>query len=63
MHPDTYVFLAGERIADLRRDADRRRLIFRAARGGRVTILYREPSAPVIASSGRRPLTGHRGAG
>ena len=60
MHPDTYVFLAGERIADLRRDADRRRL---TARGLRATILYREPSAPVVASSGRAPLTGHRGAG
>jgi hypothetical protein len=63
MHPDTYVFLAGERIADLRRDADRRRLTSQVARGGRATILYREPSAPVVASSSRTPLTGHRGAG
>jgi len=62
MHPDTYVFLAGERIADLRRDADRRRLTSQAARVRRPTILYREPSAPVVRSSGRTPLT-HRGAG
>lgn len=63
MHPDTYVFLVGERIADLRRDADRRRLTSPAARDGRATILYREPSAPALASPGRAPLTGHRGAG
>lgn len=63
MHPDTFVFLAGERIADLRRDADRRRLTSPAARDGRATILYREPSAPALASPGRAPLTGHRGAG
>lgn len=63
MHPDTYVFLAGERIADLRRDADRRRMTSQAARGGRATILYREPSALVVAASSRAPLTGHRGAG
>ena len=63
MHPDTYVFLVGERIADLRRDADRRRLTSQAAPGGRATILHREPSAPAVASSGRAPLTGHRGAG
>ena len=63
MHPDTYVFLAGERIADLRRDADRRRLTSQAARGGRATTPYREPAAPVVAPSSRTPLTGHRGAG
>ena len=63
MHPDTYAFLAGERIADLRREADRRRLTSQAARSGRATILYRDPSAPVVASSSRTPLTGHRGAG
>ena len=63
MHPDTYAFLAGERIADLQRDADRRRLTSKAARGGRATILYREPSAPVAASSSRAPLTRQRGAG
>ena len=62
MHPDTYFFLAGERIADLHRDADRRRLTSHGARGGRATILHREPSAPIVASSGRTPLTG-RGAG
>ena len=62
MHPDTYAFLAGERIADLLGDADRRRLTSQAARG-RATILYREPSAPVAASASRTPLTGHRGAG
>ena len=63
MHPDIYVLLAGERIADLRRDAERSRLTSQAARGGRATILYREPPAPVPASSSRTPLTGHRGAG
>lgn len=63
MHPDTYVFLAGERIADLQRDADRRRLTSRAARGGRATILIHDPPAPVAASSVRRPLPGQRGAG
>lgn len=63
MHPDTYLFLAGERIADLRRDADRRRLTSQAVRGGRATILHREPSAPAVASSSQAPLPGHRGAG
>lgn len=63
MHPDTYAFLAGERIADIQRDADRRRLASQAARGGRATILYRERPAPVAASSSRAPLTGQRGAG
>lgn len=62
MHPDTYAFLAGERIADIQRDADRRRLTSQAARGGRATILYREPSKPVAASSSRAPLSGQRGA-
>ena len=63
MHPDTYVFLAGERIADLRRDADRGRLTSQAARGGRATSLHREPPTRAVASSGRAPLTSHRGAG
>ena len=63
MHPDTYAFLAGERIASLQRDADRRRLTSQAARGGRATILYRKPSAPVTASSSRAPVNGQRGAG
>jgi hypothetical protein len=63
MHPDTYVFLAGERIAELRRDADRSRLTSQAARGDRATILYRERPAPAVASATRTPLTGHRGAG
>ena len=63
MHPDTYVFFAGERIAALRRDADRRRLTSRAARGGRATMLYRDPPAHVVAPSVRRPMPGHRGAG
>jgi len=62
MHPDTYVFLAGERIADLRRDADVRRLTSQAARTRRAAILSREPSAPVARSSGRTPFT-HRGVG
>jgi hypothetical protein len=63
MHPDTYAFLAGERVADLRRDADRRRLASQATHGGRATSLHREPSGPVVASSGRTPLTGNRSAG
>jgi len=63
MHPDTYVFLAGERIADLRRDADQGRLTSPSDRGGRATVLYREPSAPVVAASWLTRLTGHRGAG
>jgi hypothetical protein len=61
MHPDTYVFLAGERIADLRRDADVRRLTSEPARG-RWTILSREPSAPVARSSDRTRFL-HRGVG
>jgi hypothetical protein len=63
MHPDTYVFLAGERIADLRRDADHRRLTSQAAHGLRATVLYGKPSARAVGSSSRTPLTGHRGAG
>lgn len=56
MHPDTYLFLAGERIADLHRDADRRRLTFRR---GRPTIHHREPSVPAATAT----RMGHRGAG
>lgn len=63
MHPDTYAFLAGERIADIQRDADRRRLTSQVARGGRATILYRKPPRPMAASSSRAPVTGQRGAG
>lgn len=60
MHPDTYLFLARERIADLHRDADRRRQI-RVAVGERATIHHREASAPVGVPG--TPLTGQRGAG
>jgi hypothetical protein len=61
MHPDTYLFLAGERIADLQRDADRRRRTPRAVSGERATIHHREPvgSAGVACT----PVTGPRGAG
>ena len=59
MHPDTYVFLAGERIADIQRDADHRRLSSQVARRDRATIHHREPSAPRAAS----PTTGRQGAG
>jgi hypothetical protein len=56
MHPDTYVFLAGERIADIQRDADRRRLASQVARARRATTPHREPLAPVTASPTRTPL-------
>ena len=59
MHPDTYAFLAGERIAELHRDADPRRLTSQVARGGRATIHHREPSTPPSAS----PTVGRQGAG
>jgi hypothetical protein len=61
MHPDTFLFLAGERIADLRRDADRRRRMPRVFPGGRATIHHREPMAPVGVAC--TPMTGERGAG
>ena len=61
MNPDTYLFLARERIADLHRDADRRRLATRVAAGGRATIHHREAPAP--AAVPRMPPTGQRGAG
>lgn len=61
MHPDTYIFLAGERIADLHRDADRRRQSSRVAHVGRATIHHREQ--PAAAGVPRTPLTGPRGAG
>ena len=62
MHPDAYAFLAGERIADIQRDADRRRLASHLARRGRGTVFHREPSAPA-ASSRRTPVSDSRGAG
>ncbi len=61
MHPDTYLFLAGERIADLHRDADRRRRTTHVALSGRATIHHREGPAPVGVPCA--PLTGQRGAG
>jgi hypothetical protein len=61
MHPDTYLFLANERIADLHRDADRRRQTNRVAVGWRATIHHREAPAPVGVPG--TPLTGQRGAG
>ena len=63
MHPDTYVFLAGERIADIRRDADRRRLTSQIAHGARATIHHRESSTAVAPAPIPTPLTGRRGAG
>lgn len=63
MHPDTYVFLAGERIADLHREADRRRLTSRATGGGRPTIHRREPSASAAVPRATATRIGHRGAG
>jgi hypothetical protein len=63
MHPDTYVFLAGERIAEIQRDADLRRLSSQVTRGGRATIHHREPSDSSAAPSACAPLTGQRGAG
>lgn len=61
MHPDTYLFLAGERIADLHRDADRRRQTIRIAVGGRATIHHREAPAPAAVPC--TPMTGQRGVG
>lgn len=60
MHPDTYSFLAGERIADLHRDAARRRQTTRSALLGRATIHHRD-ALPAVGASGT-PLTGQRGA-
>jgi transposase len=55
MHPITSIFLAGERIADLHRDADRRRQASAARRPGSATIHHR-PSATRPAFSGT-PVT------
>ena len=61
MHPDTYLFLAGERIADLHRDAERRRQTTRIALPGRATIHHRRAPAAVGATC--TTVTGERGAG
>ena len=61
MHPDTYLFLAGERIADLRRDADRQRRAVPVGPTGRATIHHRDPVSGVGVPCA--PLTGQRGAG
>lgn len=61
MHPDTYLFLAGERIADLRRDADRHRRAVNVGVRGQATIHHREPVSAVGAPCA--PLTGQGGAG
>ena len=45
MHPITSLFLADDRIADLHRDADRRRLVSIPARPTRGTV-HRPPPAP-----------------
>jgi hypothetical protein len=45
MHPITSLFLAGDHIADLHRDADRRRLASRATQPGRETI-HHPPARP-----------------
>jgi hypothetical protein len=61
MHPDTYLFLAGERIADLQRDADRRRRTPRVVPGRRATIHHRQAVAAVGVAC--TPMSGERGAG
>jgi hypothetical protein len=59
MHPITSIFLAGEKIADLHRDADLRRLASTARRPGGPTTHHR-PSAIRPAFSGTTtPLTEH----
>jgi len=64
MHPDTYHFFANERIAGLRRDADRLRLVGLAAgTSGRATIHHPGSGAPVGATCTAAPLTGIRGSG
>lgn len=60
MHPDTYLILARERIADLHRDADRRRRSSRAVME-RATIHHREPRASVGVTTA--PVTRPRGGG
>jgi hypothetical protein len=45
MHPITSLFLAGDHIADLHRDADRRRLASNATRPGRATV-HHHPTPP-----------------
>lgn len=62
MHPDTYAFLAGERIADIQRDADRRRLTSQVARDGRATIHHREPLLRTADPITGAQVTGQRGA-
>lgn len=44
MHPITSLFLADDRIADLHRDADRRRMASTPARPPRGTV-HRQPPA------------------
>ncbi len=62
MHPDTYDFFANERIAGLRRDADRRRLACLAAiTGGRPTIHHPGSRTPVGVSGKGAPLADLRG--
>jgi hypothetical protein len=61
MHPITSIFLAGERIADLHRDADLRRLATTARRPGGSTIHHRA-SATRPAFSGT-PVTETCGTG
>jgi hypothetical protein len=62
MHPDAYHFFANERIAGLRRDADRRRLACLATiTGGRATVHHPESSTPVRATGRAAPLTDLRG--
>jgi hypothetical protein len=52
MHPITSIFLATDHIADLHRDADRRRLASTAPRPGRPTITHRPAaSRPALPST------------
>jgi hypothetical protein len=53
MHPITSIFLATDRIADLHRDADRRRLASTAPRPGRPTVNHQPAAArPAVRSTG-----------
>ena len=62
MHPDTYHFFANERIAGLRRDADRRRLARLAAgTSGRATVHHAEPVTPAGVPNAAASLASQRG--
>ena len=52
MHPITSLFLATDHIADLHRDADRRRLASAASRRGRPTITQAPGARPAPRGTG-----------